>query len=191
MASNSAMQFGSVAYEKDPHDYYCEPRWVVEDLADVESFWGAIWDPAAGSGNIPNVFRDRNHTTISTDIVNRGGHIDRVDDFLNPKGQRITRVDNIVTNPPYTLAEKFARQALKLARRKVAVLVSLTFLESQKRKPFFNELPPTRVWVCSKRPSMPPGGLGIEAKGGKRPYCWVVWDMLHMPDPGRTDLRWL
>jgi len=93
-------------------------------------------------------------------------------------------VDNIVTNPPYTLVESFISHALLVARGKVAILARLALLEGIKRKALFKRQPPTRVWVSSRRMSMPPGGReDIEAKGGSIAYAWFVWEKGHGGPP--------
>jgi hypothetical protein len=43
----------------------------------------------------------------------------------------------------------------------------------------FRETPLARVWVSSRRVSMPPGGTNIEAKGGSIAYAGFVWDHRH------------
>jgi hypothetical protein len=191
---------------RHPEDWYVEPRFCVEALADLigpglnGSLWrgrkSGVWDPSCGGGNILSVFRDRGFKVMGTDIVDRlsldfhGCH-----DFLGldaaflPPGSW-----SIVTNPPYRDAEKFARHALRLAKRFVAILVPLNWLASRTRHVFFTEHPPLYVAYLSQRPSMPPGDvvadLGSRAfKGGKTDYCWVVWDVLQ-PNP-MTRSVWL
>jgi hypothetical protein len=39
---------------RDKHDFYVEPEWVSRRLFEVESF-GAVWDPACGSGRIVTI----------------------------------------------------------------------------------------------------------------------------------------
>jgi hypothetical protein len=105
-------------------------------------------------------------------------------DFL-----RATRpVDNIITNPPYNAAEAFVAQGLKLARRKLALLLRLAFLEGASRaNSIFLKTPPSRVWVFSERITFymkdaPRAGSGTTA------YAWFVWDK---DAGGPPELRWL
>ena len=88
-------------------------------------------------------------------------------------------------NPPYNLAHRFVLRALTLARQKVAIISRLDFLASQKRYELFKGTPVSRVLVLSTRPSMPPGGTDIPAKGGQHDYCWIIWDKTapRMPTP--------
>lgn len=196
---------------RHPEDWYVEPRFCVEALADLIGPGlnagllrpvSPIWDPACGGGNILTVFRDRGFRVMGTDIVDRlaldfAGEIDFLSlktDFRPDEPFDYPAFWSIVTNPPYRDAEKFARQALRLAKRFVAVLVPLNWLASRARHAFFTDHPPLYVAYLSQRPSMPPGDvvadLGNRAfKGGKTDYCWVVWDV-RQPNP-MTRSVWL
>jgi hypothetical protein len=65
--------------------------------------------------------------------------------------------DNIISNVPYRIAEACARATIQLARHKAALILPLTFWESQRRHTLFHENPPIRFWACGDLPSMPPG----------------------------------
>lgn len=170
---------------RHPEDWYVEPRFCVEALADLiepglnGSLWrgrkSGVWDPSCGAGNILSVFRDRGFSVIGTDIVDRlsldfhGCH-----DFLQLERDVLPPgIWSIIFNPPYRDAENFARQALRLAKRFVAILVPLNWLASRARHAFFTEHPPLYVAYLSQRPSMPPGDvvadLGNRAFKGGRP----------------------
>jgi hypothetical protein len=96
--------------------------------------------------------------------------------------------DNIVTNPPFNAAEEFVHSGIKNARRKLALLLRLAFLEGASRqRTIFARNPPSRVWVFSERITFYP--KFAERKGsGTTAYAWFVWDREHM---GQTDLKWL
>jgi len=179
-----AAQAKRSGYERDGLDWYVEPRWCVDLLLDHEPFDGLTWDPACGGGVIPEALWERNLQVECSDVVDRGcvGHFDH--DFLAVVPPFVP--DNILTNPPYRHATEFILRARCIARRKVAVITRLDFLASQRRKPLFDGA--ARVWVLSKRPSMPPGGFEGPAKGGQHDYCWVVWDRAHR---GPCRIGWL
>jgi uncharacterized membrane protein len=61
----------------------------------------------------------------STDLVERGFGAAGVDFLL----QYQALVQNIVTNPPFTLGTEFVRHALRLATGKVAMLLKIGFVE--------------------------------------------------------------
>ena len=192
-------------YVRQEHDWYVEPDWCVEALADAEQFHGAIYDPACGGGNILRVFNARGHHTYGTDIVCRPGGTKKRRDFLcDPSPFIDWRPDNIVTNPPYGNkgcarlglsirhhddSEQFVLRALGEARRKVAILQKVTWLGSQWRKPFFESTGLSRVYVMSRRPSIPPGDADVPASGGSTDYAWFVWDKGHMGAPSLPFLH--
>jgi len=92
---------------------------VPRRLFEVERFDGVIKDPACGIGRITDAARAAGYRVIATDLVDRG-YLQFVDaeDFLRSE----CRVDNVITNGPYHICRAFAEHALKLARRKVAMI---------------------------------------------------------------------
>lgn len=174
-------------------DFYIEPIWTVEALLDAYE-WPAppyiSWDPACGSQTIPNALRARGMVCFATDAADRGQGA--IHDFLGMAPPPFGPVDNIITNPPYGVAQAFVERALTIATCNVAVLVQAKFCYSQRRHALFTEHPPARLFFLSTRPSMPPGDKllagTVEAKGGKMDYLWIVWSRLHR---GPTEARWL
>lgn len=160
-----------------PSDWYIEPSDCVHSLFDAVAFDGAIYDPACGGGTIPGVARARGYEADGSDLVYRGYGRGGVD-FLRDQ----TRRSNIVTNPPYRLAEEFAQHAIEVTDGRVAMVTRISFLNGQRRaQSLYDEHPPSMVLVLSKRPSMPPGGMNVPARGGTADYIWIVWEA------GRND----
>ena len=177
-------------YDRQAADWYREPRWCVDLLLDAEPIEGDVWDPACGGGTIAQACADRGIFTDATDLHDRGfgrGGIDFLAPWVNPEAC----ADNIICNPPYGLFEEWLQRCLILARRKVCLLSRLAVLEGMRRyRHVWSMAPPSRVWVLSKRPSMPPGDQPeITASGGKVAYCWLVWDVGGRTGP--TQLGWL
>ncbi len=194
---NVAQNAKASDYARAADDWYVEPRWCVEQLADAIDFAGhTIWDPCAGGCTIGDVFNDRGFATRSTDIVERVEDLDGLHDATQPcapacisPGQRVS----VVTNPPFKLAEQIVRSMLNLADHRVCVLQQLSFLASRGRQALFAEFPPSDVLVLSQRPSMPPGHLIAEMgdkafRGGTTDFCWIVWTK---PHDRETRTRWL
>lgn len=160
-------------YERDERDWYVEPSWCWRALFETVTIEGTVLDPACGGGTGLEWCAANGVHALGSDIIDRGAGT-WVGDFLAPKYP--LRADNIICNPPYRLTVEFAYQALLYARCKVALLVPLPFLCSQRRYGLFTETPVAHVVVLSRRPSMPPGGQGIKATGGKEDYAWICWD---------------
>lgn len=194
-AGNAAQNYRSTDYARAADDWYVEPRWCVEQLADAVDFGtDVILDPCCGGGTIPEAFRGRGFATIASDKADRGYGPAMQGDFLTdvdpgPFGNRLS----IVMNPPFKMAEAFVRHALSMIDHRLAILQQLPFLASAGRYRLFTEFPPTEVLILSRRPSMPPGHLIAEMgdkafRGGTTDFCWIVWTK---PHDCETRVRWL
>ena len=152
---------------------------------DFRRFDGVIKDPACGIGRITDAARTAGYSVIATDLVDRGyPQFDGVEDFLRSE----RRVDNIVCNPPYHICRAFAEHALKLARRKVAMIWLARRLNAAR---WLANTPLTRVYLMSPRPSMPPGHVilaGEKPGGGKQDFVWLTFSHGHQGPP---KLHWL
>jgi hypothetical protein len=80
--------------------------------------------------------------------------------------------DVIVTNPPFSVAEAFARRSLpRLAPGGVLVLlVRLSFLGSAARRDFWRDHPLTELCIIRPRPSFDGSGGSDTSE-----YAWCVW----------------
>jgi hypothetical protein len=160
-------------FKRHADDWYVEPAWCWGALFSNVRIEGTVLDPCCGGGTGLEYCAAHGINAIGSDLVDRGAGMVAAD-FLSREYPLIA--DNIVTNPPYRLTVEIAYQALHRARRKVALLVPLPFLCSQRRYELFSATPVSDVVILSRRPSMPPGDAGVRATGGKEDYCWVVWD---------------
>ena len=183
-------------YERNADDWYVEPAWAVDALLAVEEkFGGTVIDPCCGGGNIPNRLKIAGCDALSSDIVDRNGAADLLGSFeiILPEIPH----ESVISNPPYNLAREFIDCALKHTTDRVCVLLRLAFLEGMKRREWFGTVPLARVWVSSRRMSMPPGGSDVPAKGGAIAYAWFVFEHGHrgpaqigfLPDVGMGTIN--
>ena len=101
------------------------------------------------------------------------------------------RTENIVSNPPFGIAERFVRHAPLVARRKVAMLLPSKWVQGDRRSRWLEATPLKRVLFLTPRPSMPPGAVilaGIEPGNGTVDYAWFVWEQGYQ---GRPIVGWL
>ncbi len=170
-------------------DFYATPREAVSAFVDVEGQHlppGTIWEPACGDGAIVRPLRAIGRTVVASDLIDRGCPDSTVADFF--ASEPPDDVSAIITNPPFKDAQRFVERALEHAPY-VAVLLRLAFLEGYRRKPWFEEFPPARVHVASRRlPMMHRGEWdGPRTTGSAVCFAWFVWDVRRV---GRTEIHW-
>ncbi len=129
------------------------------------------------------VLKESGQPVTASDIANRG--YGEVRDFLSIRDPW----PNIVTNPPFNVAEPLLAHALSLATGKVCFLLRTAFAESQRRYArFYRDRPPSRLLIFTERLSMYPKGDGRDS-GGTTSYAWFIWDKADTA--GVTRLEWI
>lgn len=175
--------------ERQPEDLYVTNPKAVEALLAVEGFDRRIWEPCVGLGHISGVLEKHGYEVRKSDIIDRIGNEEL--DFLSCAEEWD---GDIVTNPPYSKAQRFVEKALDCVEegRKVAMLLKLTFLEGQERRKLFERTPPSRIWVFSKRVSCAKNGDFERYGNGAVCYAWFVWERTGSNGSnGRTEIRWI
>ena len=166
-------------------DFYPTPPRGTQALLSVEKFEGNIWEPACGDGAMSRELERAGYAVVSTDLIDRGYGVANRDFLLDFQ----TTADNVVTNPPFKLANEFVAHALGRSRRKVAMLCRLAWLEGKERGAMFQRTPLARVWVFSSRLAMLRGGAKKMAGGGGMiAFAWYVFEHGHQGPP---TLGWL
>ena len=166
-------------------DFYPTPAWATEALLAYESFEGEVWECACGNGAMSEVLVNSGLSVYSSDLYDRGYGIPDVN-FLTSKDWKL---DNIITNPPFSLAADFILRALQLANKKVAIFSRLALLESAGRyRSIFKNNPPARVLVFSERVTLYPSGV-VTGGTSTIAYCWLIWDKTDKS--GECTLSWI
>ena len=161
-----------------PSDFYPTPKLTTLALFERERFDGLVWECASGDGSMSKVI-EKFCPCMSSDIrTDDSVYGEKGIDFLN----MYREVPNIITNPPYRLAQWFVERALLLARKKVAMLLKLVFLESSSRYKMFQTSPLKTVYVfCKRQPIWAEGKVGENS--GLIAYAWFVWDKSYNGQP--------
>jgi hypothetical protein len=107
-------------------DYQTPGSALVTLLPYLKKQW-VIWECADGEGYLSKALRERGFQVIATDIHNG-------QDFLKFQPEDF---DVIVTNPPYSLKDKFLERAYELGKP-FAFLLPLTTLEGRARQLLFS-----------------------------------------------------
>jgi len=177
-------------YEREKYDYYATHPKAVEELLKVEKFTPRIWECACGEGHISEVFINNGYDVISTDLINRGyinqqATLNFLDCEIDGKNEY-----DIVTNPPYKHAAEFVKKALQISKdgTKIAMLLKIQFLESEKRGKLFDENPPKRIWVARKRLVCARNGMFDDFKSSAVCYAWFIWEKGYK---GKPTIDWL
>lgn len=131
-----------------------------------------VCDPCVGKGAFANAILATGKRDLSVVAVDSDpeAHECIVADFLSVDCG--TGFQLICGNPPYSLAEEFIRKSIAMLepRGTAAFLLTLQFLGSISRRPFFAEFPPSTIDVIRPRPSFASNG-GTDA----REYALFRW----------------
>lgn len=173
--------------DREKDDFYPTPVPATRALLAKETFGPKIWEPACGDGAISRVLELAGHEVVSTDLMDRDFGTSRIDFLM----ERHLMAPEIITNPPFKMAEAFVRHALDLGASKVAMMLRLAWLEGSQRKQLFESTPLARVHVASRRLSMSRGGTDAGGGGGSMiAFAWFVWDRSHTSAPELSWFDW-
>lgn len=184
MAGFHKVAGSSAGVDRHPNDFYPTPPAVTRALLNVETFPGPVLEPCAGAGHIVGELETHGYEVRANEPFFQGYKTHTATDFL--AWRHMVSCQSIVTNPPYRLALEFITKAIELKARKHAWLLRFQFIESKARYQFFQDHPPARVWVFSKRVQVSERGLDNPI-GGMIVYAWWVWERGYR---GHPEIRW-
>jgi hypothetical protein len=162
-------------------DLYETPPAATRALLTAEPFNGTIWEPACGPGAIVTVLREAGHRVYATDLIDYGlSDSEAGIDFLLERQAPGFHIGAIVTNPPFKLATEFVTHALELGIPKVAMLLRLAFLESDRRIAILDGGLLARIHVFRRRlPMMHRSGWEGPKTNSAMAFAWFVWELGH------------
>lgn len=172
--------------EREINDYYATSPKAAELLLEIENFDQNILEPSCGEGHLSKVFVERGFNVTSSDLIDRGyGSVADFFTILDFKG-------DIITNPPYSMAQDFIEHSLNIIPKwnKVAMFLKVQFMEGKARKKMFEENPPHTIWISSSRINCAKNGNfdGLRESGGSAvAYGWYIWVKGWK---GTTQLKW-
>jgi hypothetical protein len=150
-------------------DFYETPYSITNHLLQVEDFDKslAVCEPACGAGAISNILKKHWNNVEAYDIER---------DFLLETGQ----YDYIITNPPFSLANKFIQKAKEVATKKFAFLLPLSYLHGKKRYDDIymeKKYGLKKVYVLTRYPML---GESLRKDGkyntGMMVYAWYIFE---------------
>jgi len=137
------------------------------------------------------VLEECGYKVKSTDLIDRGygkGGVDFLEeDYLPIEYWH----GDILTNPPFKLAEKFIEKGIRLLGcddSKLILFLKIQFLEGQKRKELFKKYPPKYVYCNSSRQLCVKDGEFEKYTATTQFYAWYVWEKGFSGEP---VIRWI
>jgi hypothetical protein len=187
----AAHAIGTKTATKDERgdDLYETPVEAMRALLALESFSRNVLEPSVGRGAILRPLEAAGYDVRISDAVDRGiatkdGECQAVGDFCAMRGPSKLwfRGADIVTNPPYGIANAYIAHALREFRPgKMAMLLNLNFLagfDDPDRCFVMDENPPSRIYVFTRRlPMMHRDGWDGPKASSQMNTAWFVWEM--------------
>lgn len=173
---------------REEHDYYATEPKAAQLLMSVEWFSPVIWECACGEGHLVREFEKAGYMVYASDLVDRGVGVQL--DFLTTITPPVAGAD-IITNPPYSMAQEFVEHALNILHDggKVAMFLKIQFLEGKKRRELFDKHPPKTIYVSSGRLRCAMNGdFEKYCKSNAVCYAWYIWQKGYHGD---TVVKWI
>ena len=172
------------SWERELNDFYATDPIAIKLLLEQEQFKNQILEPACWQWHLSRPLIEAWYEVESYDLVDRGYW--KVKDFFD-----ISEWDwDIITNPPYSDAQKFIEHALNIIKpwSKAAFFLKILFLESRTRKKMFLENPPKMIYICSGRVKCVKNWDFDRYTSGAQAYAWFIWEKGYKWD---TIVKWI
>ena len=185
---------GNPETERVENDYYATNPKAVEMLLNEYDFNDGYWlEPCVGEGHIAKIIESKCYAICTgIDVVDRGYPNTIIADFLTYETNQ--KFDNIITNPPYSLATEFIEKSLSLLSDggKCAMFLKIQFIEGLKRKTLYENNPPKYIYVFRNRMATWNNGQELDPQGKRWAttmcHAWFIWEKGSKSEP---IIRWL
>ena len=174
-------------YPRGENDFYITDPLAIR-LLDRQKLLdknNKYWECACGNGSLSKELTRLGYDVVSSDLFDRGYGKSGID-FLkcNDKFD-----GNIITNPPFSLLEKFILKGLDLTDNKLYIFARIQAIETLSRyNNIYKNNPP--VWICPfvRRIRCFKQNDGKIEKGATC-FAWFIWD--NQDNSNETRVRWL
>lgn len=172
---------------REKNDFYATNPHALEIAMPIlkEILHNDVWECACGQGHLAKVLKDNGYEVKSTDLIDRGWG--GTQDFLQTtekfKG-------DILTNPPFKLAEQFVAKSFELLEEGnyAIFFLKVQFLESKSRKKMFEKYPLKYLIVNSERQQCAKDADFEHLKATTQCYCWYVFQKGYKGEP---VIKWI
>jgi hypothetical protein len=175
--------------KREENDFYAtNPVALKLFLKEFKELNNCVWECACGEGHLSQELINNGYIVQSTDLIDRG-----YESFT----EKISFLDcntkwngDILTNPPFKLAEEFVEKGMNLIEdgNKLILFLKIQFLEGQKRKQMFSKYPLKYVYCHSSRQQCSMNADFVNLKATTQFYAWYVWEKGYK---GETILKWI
>ncbi len=170
-------------------DFYATHPMAIPPLMKVlgwENGGKHVYEPGCGKGHLSEMLRLYGHTVVATDLIDRGYGIGGID-FLSNTIYDNDSYDAVIMNPPYKVALEFIQKSIKIAPI-VCAFLRIAFLESSKRREFFEQHPPRFVAVFTERIPSSKDAVFDPKESSAVCYAWFIWQR---DFTGRPEILWI
>ena len=133
------------------NDFQTPPEAIEPLLPYIPKDW-IVWECAYGEGFMVKAFQNKGYKVVSSDILTGG-------DFLIGEPDQY---DCIITNPPYSIKQKFLERCYQIGKP-FALLLPLTTFETQKRQNLFKTYGLEVIFLPTRINFKTPSGKGSGA----------------------------
>lgn len=162
--NGSRINGGNTAYKRIESDYYPTPPEATQALLNFLKLKKGtrVWEPACGEGHMVNVMKENGLVVEKSDLIYG-------EDFLEIPAKEC---DWIITNPPFSIADKFILRCRE-HQKPFSLLLKSQYWHAKKRLNMFWEKTPTYICPLTWRPD-----FMFKKRGSGSPLMdviWVVW----------------
>lgn len=168
------------------YEHYETPDWAGKAILKKELLPQFVLDPCCGTGVLTEAARDNGYTVCPIDIHDWGFQTFALCDFLKihistlpfPMGEDWCADFAVFMNPPFSKACEFVEKSFDLGARKIVCFQRFAWWESRARREFWQNFPPSRVYVCGDRATCWRHDIPEEkrANGTTTAHAWFVWE---------------
>lgn len=160
-------------------EFYETPRWAVDGILRKESLPPTFVDPCTGHGVIAVAARDagyESHLLMDKHHWEGMGWDFVQGDFLKEAKNYSLDGRAVIMNPPFSLAEAFVKASL--GADKILCFQRFAWWESEKRRFFWKDHPPARVYICGNRATCWRGDVPHEERknGTTTAHAWFIFE---------------
>ena len=165
-------------------EHWETPEWAVQAILRKEILTRQVIDPCTGTGVMSRIAKNAGYSVTSYDVFNWGYDQTLIWDWLSGAHSSLPDGDfSVFMNPPFSKGEDFVTHALEYGARKVVCFNRFSWWESRRRREFWEELPPSRVYICGDRADCWRHDIPQDQRGSSTPtaHAWFVWERGNPP----------